>query len=134
MAEAKANEAAIKATAVAETPVSGAPVSEVVATAMTTVENDHQAVVITNFDAKVDKLDLSTLVDSGNCAVTTAINDFVFSRTEGGDTIISVDASGSGSASAAVHVAILKDVIVNHVDDIVQIAHQQQQQSGIGTV
>jgi hypothetical protein len=28
----------------------------------------------------------------------------------------------------------LKDVIINHVDDIVQVAHQQQQQSGFGTV
>jgi VCBS repeat-containing protein len=126
MAEAKANEAAVKPTIVVDTPAAEVPVS--------VVPEDHQPVLITNFDSKVDKLDLSTLIEANNCSVTNAINDFVFSRTEGGNTIISVDASGSGSASAAVDVVVLKDMLVSHVDDIVQIAHQQQQQSGFGIV
>ncbi|HAJ89427.1 MAG TPA: hypothetical protein DCM27_00170, partial [Rhodospirillaceae bacterium] len=126
MAEAKANEAAAKVTTAATVASADTLVSD--------VAHDQQPVLISNFDSKVDKIDLSSLIDTENCAVTNAINDFVFSRTEGGNTIISVDASGSGSASAAVDVVVLKDVIVNHVDDIVQIAHQQQQQSGFGTV
>ncbi|MBL8642020.1 MAG: type I secretion C-terminal target domain-containing protein, partial [Alphaproteobacteria bacterium] len=95
--------------------------------------HNTQPVVIADFDSQVDKIDLSSLIDTGS-VVGDAINDFVFSRTENGSTIISVDASGSGSASAAVDVVVLKDVIINHVDDIVEIAHQQQQQSGFGTV
>ena len=93
-----------------------------------------QPVVISNFDSSEDKIDLSTLIDSDTCNVTSAIQDFVFSRTENGNTIISIDASGSGSASAAVDVVVLKDVVLNQVDDIIQIAQQQQAQSGLGTV
>jgi hypothetical protein len=96
------------------------------------VSNLPEPVVISNFDSKEDKIDLSTLVDCNTCDVSKAIQDFVFSRTENGNTIISLDKTGSGSASAAVDVVVLKDVIVNHVDDIVQIA-QQQSQSGFGT-
>ncbi len=94
----------------------------------------QQPVLIENFDSKVDKIDLSSLIDTNTCAVTNAINEFVFSRTENGHTVISVDSTGSGSASAAVDVVVLKDVLVSHVDDIVQMAHQQNQQSGFGTV
>ncbi len=92
-----------------------------------------QPVVISNFDTAEDKLDLSGLVDGGDCAVTSAIQDFVFSRTEDGNTIISVDKSGSGSASAAVDVVVLQGVTCNQVEDIVQITQQQQNQSGFGT-
>ena len=98
------------------------------------ISNLPEPVVISNFDSKEDKLDLSTLVDCNTCDVSKAIQDFVFSRTENGNTIISLDKTGSGSASAAIDVVVLKDVIVNHVDDIVQIAQQQQSQSGFGTV
>ncbi len=93
-----------------------------------------QPVVISNFNAAEDKLDLSSLIENSDCGVTTAIQDFVFSRTEDGNTIISVDKSGCGSASAAVDVAVLQGVTVQHVEDIVQINQQQQNQSGFGTV
>jgi Bacterial Ig domain len=97
-------------------------------------DSDTQPVIIKNFDLSEDKIDLSTLVDCDTCDVTKAIEDFVFSRTENGNTIISLDKTGSGSASAAVDVVILRDVVVNNVDDIVQINQQQQAQSGFGTV
>ena len=94
----------------------------------------QQPVMISHFDSATDKIDLSSLIDCNTCEVSNAINEFVFSRTESGNTIISVDATGSGSASSAVDVVVLKDVTINHVDDIVQMNHQQQQQSGFGTV
>ncbi len=93
-----------------------------------------QPVVISDFDATADKIDLSSLIDNSNCSVTNAIQDFVFSRTEDGNTVISVDKSGCGSASAAVDVVVLQGVSVQHVEDIVQINQQQQNQSGLGTV
>ena len=98
------------------------------------LSNWPEPVIIKNFDSKEDKIDLSTLVDCDTCDVSKAIQDFVFSRTENGNTIISLDKTGSGSASAAVDVVVLKDVIISHVDDIVQITQQQQSQSGFGTV
>ena len=97
------------------------------------VETTAQPVVINNFDVAEDKIDLSSLIDNAACDVTCAIQDFVFSRTENGNTVISLDTSGSGSASAAVDVVVLQGVCVQQVEDIVQIAQQQQSQSGFGT-
>ncbi|USO04204.1 MAG: type I secretion C-terminal target domain-containing protein [Rhodospirillales bacterium] len=76
---------------------------------------------IVDFNAvEGDSLDLS-LVLEGHDGVTEAINEFVYAREEGGDTVISVDVSGSGDAANAVDVARLEDVgdldIVEMVND-----------------
>ena len=71
--------------------------------------------------AEGDNLDLSALLDGDDQAVAEAINEFVYAREEGGDTVISVDVSGSGDAANAVDVARLEDVgdldIVEMVND-----------------
>jgi len=139
MAEAKSNETTVsKEVLISEQPICLAPVKDIGYTIddpkMPVDATGQDPVVIRNFNVSEDKIDISTLIETGACDVTKAIQDFVFSRTENGNTIISVDSTGSGSASAAVDVVVLKDVVVNHVDDIVQVMHQQQSQSGFGTV
>lgn len=90
-------------------------------------------VTINNFDAgEGDTIDLSSLVQ-GYDPVTDAINDFVFARSEGQDTIISVDPTGTGVQSQAYDVAVIKDVTGVHVEDVVSLSHQQQNQGGLGT-
>lgn len=91
-------------------------------------------IVIHDFDpGEGDVLDLSALVQDFD-PVTDAINDFVHARTSGKDTIISVDPDGQGAPGAAQDVALLKGVTVTHVEDIVSLSHQQQNQGGLGTV
>ena len=65
---------------------------------------------ITDFSlAQGDQLELSELLE-GTGATQDAINDFVFARTVGSDTIISVDLSGSGNAANAVDLVKLEGV------------------------
>ena len=80
-----------------------------------------------------DTIDLSSLVQ-GYDPVTDAINDFVFARTEGKDTVLSVDPAGKGSSAQSYDVAVIKDVTGVHVEDIVSLSHQQQNQGGLGSV
>lgn len=79
-----------------------------------------------------DTIDLSSLVQ-GYDPVTDAINDFVFARTEGKDTVLSVDPDGKGSSAQSYDVAVIKDVTGVHVEDIVSLGNQQQNQGGLGT-
>jgi T1SS-143 domain-containing protein len=89
---------------------------------------------ISDFDpGEGDIIDLSSLVQ-GYDPVTDAINDFVFARTEGKDTVLSVDPEGKGSSSQSYDVAVIKDVTGVHVEDIVSLGNQQQNQGGLGTV
>ena len=95
---------------------------------------DVKAITISDFDpGEGDILDFSALVLDFD-PVSDAINDFVYARSEGNNTVISVDPDGQGAASQAIDIVILKDVSVSHVEDVVQIAHQQQNQSGTGTI
>ena len=96
--------------------------------------NDIMPIKIADFDAgEGDMLDFSALVQDFD-PVSDAINDFVYARSEGQDTVISVDPTGQGAPSQAIDVVILKDVSINHVEDVVQIAQQQQNQSGTGAL
>lgn len=89
---------------------------------------------ISDFDpGEGDMLDFSALVQ-GFDPLTDAINDFVYARSEGKDTVLSVDPTGQGAASQAIDVVVLKDVSINHVEDVVSLAHQQQNQAGTGTI
>jgi T1SS-143 domain-containing protein len=80
-----------------------------------------------------DRLDLSALIQDFD-PVTDAINDFVYARSEGADSVISVDPDGQGAQSQPYDVAVLKDVNVSHVEDIVQLVQQHQNQGGTGAV
>lgn len=81
--------------------------------------------------AEGDILDLSSLVESHD-VTTAAIHDFVFARTENGNTI-SVDADGTGSGASAQDVVVLQGVTNVHVEDIVRLTTHDQSQSGFGT-
>jgi Ca2+-binding RTX toxin-like protein len=59
--------------------------------------------------AEGDQLDLSQLL-SGYDPVQDSINDFVFAHEEQGNTVISVDVSGSGNQSASVDLVVLENV------------------------
>ncbi len=76
------------------------------------------AVEVHNFNAaEGDRLDLSAILQ-GQDDVTTAINDFVYARSEGGDTIVSIDLTGSGDASKAVDIARLEGVSDLNLEDL----------------
>ncbi|MCB9983574.1 MAG: type I secretion C-terminal target domain-containing protein [Rhodospirillales bacterium] len=59
--------------------------------------------------AQGDVLDVSALLN-GYDALQDSINDFVFATEVGGDTVISVDANGSGNIANATQIAILEAV------------------------
>jgi hypothetical protein len=64
-----------------------------------------------------DVLDISALLEQYD-PLQDAIDDFVFStQTDDGSTVLSIDASGSGDASAAVQFAVLQGVTTS-VDDL----------------
>ncbi len=90
----------------------------------TTVTNSAttNVMMIADFDpSEGDVLDLSSMIEH-NDPVSDAINNFVFARSEGKDTLISVDVHGSGAASQAHDVVILKDVSGVKVEDITVIS------------
>jgi len=66
--------------------------------------------VIRDFDANEgDVLDISGLLQNYD-PVQQAIDDFVFTRDEGGGTVLSVDITGSGDASKAVDIVALEGI------------------------
>ena len=94
----------------------------------------HEPIVIHDFSvAEGDILDLSSLIEVQD-GMTIAIQDFVFSRTENGNTIISVDADGAGIGHAIQDVVVLQGVADVHLEDIVRVTTTDQNQSGFGSV
>ncbi len=86
------------------------------------VVNNTNVVTITDFDAaEGDVLDFSNMIENHD-PVSQAINDFVFARSEGHNTVISVDTHGSGAASQAQDVVILQDVTGVKVEDVTVIS------------
>ncbi|MGH1456800.1 MAG: DUF5801 repeats-in-toxin domain-containing protein [Alphaproteobacteria bacterium] len=76
--------------------------------------------VIGDFDTNDgDVLDFAALL-TGYDPTQKAIDDFVFSREEGGGTIISVDMSGSGDASNAVDLVALEGIQNLNVQELVE--------------
>jgi hypothetical protein len=65
--------------------------------------------------AEGDRLDLSQLLQSYD-PVQDSINDFVFARTVGGNTVVSVDKTGNHDVAHAVDVATLENVTVTIED------------------
>ncbi|MCB1550431.1 MAG: type I secretion C-terminal target domain-containing protein [Alphaproteobacteria bacterium] len=94
----------------------------------------HEPIVIHDFSvAEGDILDLSSLIEVQD-GMTIAIQDFVFSRTENGNTIISVDADGAGTGHAIQDVVVLQGVADVHLEDIVRVTTTDQNQSGFSSV
>jgi T1SS-143 domain-containing protein len=93
------------------------------------VAQGQSVVAIHGFDpGEGDVLDLSNLVQNYD-ELASAIADFVYARSEGGNTIISVDPDGAGSGFNSYDVAVLHGVAsVAHVEDVVQLTQQQQTQ------
>ncbi len=93
------------------------------------VAQGQSVVTIYGFDqGEGDVLDLSNLVQNYD-DLTSAIEDFVYARSEAGNTVISVDPDGAGSGSNSYDVAVLHGVAsVTHVEDVVQLIQQQQTQ------
>ena len=86
----------------------------------------HEPIVIHDFSvAEGDILDLSSLIEVQD-GMTIAIQDFVFSRTENGNTIISVDADGAGIGHAIQDVVVLQGVADVHLEDIVRVTTTDQ--------
>ncbi len=78
------------------------------------------ATTVHNFNvAEGDKIDLSSILQTQD-DVTDAINDFVYLRQEGGDTVISVDVTGSGDISQAVDIARLDGLADLDIDSLLQ--------------
>ncbi len=78
------------------------------------------AASISNFNVEEnDSLDLSHLLE-GQDDITDAINAFVFARVENGDTIISIDQTGSGDVQNAQDICRLKDKTDINIEDLVQ--------------
>ncbi|MBL8640082.1 MAG: type I secretion C-terminal target domain-containing protein, partial [Alphaproteobacteria bacterium] len=93
--------------------------TSVVVTTSSSDDCDCTPITINNFNrAEGDILDLSGLIEV-NSATNLAISDFVTSRVQNGNTIISVDADGRGSAHTAHDVVILQGVTGVSVNDIV---------------
>ncbi len=103
-------------------------------TSSTDTSSHHfNPIVIKDFNvADGDVLDLSGLVEVQD-VTTAAIHDFVFARTENGNTIISVDSDGTGTGASAQDVVVLQGVTNVHVEDIVRLTTHDQSQSGFGT-
>jgi hypothetical protein len=98
------------------------------------VQEGQDPLVISGFDpGEGDILDLSSLIQTTD-AVTQSIQDFVYSREEAGNTVVSVDVDGVGTQHQAYDVVVLQGVIGVQVADIVQITQSQQNQSGTGTI
>ncbi|MBU0800497.1 MAG: VWA domain-containing protein, partial [Alphaproteobacteria bacterium] len=57
-----------------------------------------------------DTLELSELLSGHYDPLQDAINDFVFTRTTGGNTVVSIDLTGSGNAANAVDITVLEGV------------------------
>jgi hypothetical protein len=93
------------------------------------VAQGQSVVTIHGFDqGEGDVLDLSNLVQNYD-ELTSAIADFVHARSEGGNTVISVDPDGTGAGFNSYDVAVLQGVAsVSHVEDIVRLTEQQQTQ------
>lgn len=66
-----------------------------------------------------DAIDLSSVLQ-GQDDVTDAINDFVFVRQDGNDTVVSVDVTGSGLASNAIDVARIEGAPDLDLDQLLQ--------------
>ena len=83
------------------------------------VGNGHDTV--TDFDqGEGDRVDLSDLLTGYN-PVQDSINDFVFVRNSGGNTVVSVDVNGGGNASQATDIMTLEGSVNNNVGDIIVV-------------
>ena len=65
-----------------------------------------------------DALDLTTLLQGSYDPLQDSINDFVFATENGGDTVISVDLSGSGDVANATDIASLQGVVGLSITDL----------------
>ncbi len=75
---------------------------------------------IMDFDrSEGDVFDLSALLNGSYDPLQDSINDFVFANDNGGDTVISVDLTGSGDVSNATNVVDLQGVSGFSVDDLI---------------
>ncbi len=72
-----------------------------------------------------DVLDLSELLGDINGFTQAAINDFVFATTQNGNTVISVDVTGSGNVANAQAIATLQGVATTDLNDLLN-AHTLQ--------
>jgi T1SS-143 domain-containing protein len=75
--------------------------------------------------AEGDVLDLSELLGDINGFTQAAINDFVFATTQNGNTVISVDVTGSGNVANAQAIATLQGVATTDLNDLLN-AHTLQ--------
>ncbi len=90
-----------------------------------------EQIVVMGFDPNAgDILDISYLVETTS-NLSLAIQDFVYSRVENGDTIVSADVGGTGTVT---DIAVLQGVatsdITVQVHDLTQSIYQQQSQTG----
>jgi T1SS-143 domain-containing protein len=74
---------------------------------------------VMDFDqSEGDALDLTTLLQGSYDPLQDSINDFVFATENGGDTVISVDLSGSGDVANATDIASLQGVVGLSITDL----------------
>ncbi|MCB1558749.1 MAG: type I secretion C-terminal target domain-containing protein, partial [Alphaproteobacteria bacterium] len=123
-----------RSTSTSESSSSSSSTTVVTSTSGGDGSSGFQPIVISDFNKdEGDILDLGGLIDVLD-GTSVAIQDFVTSRVENGNTIISMDADGAGGNYIAQDVVVLQGVSDVSVEDVVRLTGHEQNQSGFGTV